>query len=104
METEIQVFDSEMHQWILSHYPKMPADCTSSVAVGFQNYLIVACGCKLKKIMSVLNCSNWWWYKAQPLPIGGKQMSAAIMGGCWHISSYGWSDYQSHVFSQTSLA
>ena len=94
--TAIQLWDSE---WNTQHYPRMPTGRQWSAAVGYQQYLIVACGYPYKDTVEVLDCSTHQWYSAQPLPVGGSFMTAVIISDYVYISSYHWSDGQSHVFS-----
>ena len=96
--TAIQLWDSEGHHWTTQHYPRMPTGRTQSAAVGYQQYLIVACG-NDKDTVEVLDCSTHQWYSAQPVPVGGVGMTAVIISDYIYISSYVWSDYQPHVFS-----
>ena len=80
------------------HYPRMPTGRAWSAAVGYQQYLIVACG-DLKGTVEVLDCSTHQWYSAQPVPVGGRGMTAVTISDYIYISSYSWSDSQPHVFS-----
>ena len=96
--TAIQLWDSEGHRWNTQHYPRMPTGRSSPAAVGYQHYLIVACG-NHKDTVEVLDCSTHLWYSAQPVPVGGRLMTAVIISDYVYISSYSWSDVQSHVFS-----
>ncbi len=96
--TAIQLWDCEGHRWNTQHYPRMPTGRTQSAAVGYQQYLIVACGSN-KDTVEVLDCSTHQWYSAQPVPVGGDRMTAVIIVDYMFISSYNWSDDQPHVFS-----
>ena len=96
--TAIQLWDSEGYRWNTQHYPRMPTGRTWSAAVGYQQYLIVACGSG-KDTVEVLDCSTHQWYSAQPVPVGGRLMTAVIISDYIYISSYSWSDSQPHVFS-----
>ena len=96
--TAIQLWDSEGHRWNTQHYPRMPTGRCQSAAVGYQHYLIVACG-DGKDTVEVLDCSTHQWYSAQPVPVGGYLMTAVIISDYVYISSYLWSDDQPHVFS-----
>ncbi len=96
--TAIQLWDSEGHRWNTQHYPRMPTGRESSAAVGYQQYLIVACGSN-KDTVEVLDCSTHQWYSAQPVPVGGGGMTAVIISDYVYISSYGWRGGQPHVFS-----
>ena len=95
--TAIQLMDSEGHCW--KHYPRMPTGRALSAAVGYQQYLIVACGYHYKDTVEVLDCSTHQWYSAQPVPVGGDAMTAVIISDYVYISSYRWSDGQPHMFS-----
>ena len=99
--TAIQLWDSEGHHWNTQHYPRMPTGRESSAAVGYQQYLIVACGYdgSDKDTVEVLDCSTHQWYSAQPVPVGGYLMTAVIISDYVYISSYAWSDGQPHEFS-----
>ena len=96
--TAIQLWDSEGHHWNTQHYPRMPTGRPWSAAVGYQQYLIVACG-DYEDTVEVLDCSTHQWYSAQPVPVGGHRMTAVIISDYVYISSYVWSDSQPHVFS-----
>ena len=97
--TAIQLWDGEGHHWNTQHYPRMPTGRAWSAAVGYQQYLIVACGYPNKDTVEVLDCSTHQWYSAQPVPVGGGLMTAVIISDYVYISSYGWSDGQPRVFS-----
>ena len=96
--TAIQLWDSEGHRWNTQHYPRIPTGRGQSAAVGYQQYLIVACGYDKDRV-EVLDCSTHQWYSAQPVPVGGSLMTAVIISDYIYISSYLWSDDQPHVFS-----
>ncbi len=96
--TAIQLWDSEGHRWNTQHYPTMPTGRAWSAAVGYQQYLIVACG-DYKDTVEVLDCSTHLWYSAQPVPMGGQQMTAVIISDYVYISSYYWRDGRPHLFS-----
>ena len=91
----ITVWDSGRGEW--AHpYPPMPIGRGLSAAVGYQNYLIVACGFSH---MEVLDSSSGRWYSAQSLPVGGNRMSSAVVGDHWYVSSFGcWKDGKRHIF------
>ncbi len=97
--TAIQLWDSESHCWNTQHYPRMPTGRSWSAAVRYQQYLIVACGYPNKDTVEVLDCSTHQWYSAQPVPVGGRAMTAVIISDYVYISSYVWSGGQPHVFS-----
>ena len=68
-------------------------------AVGYQKYLIVACGFPHRSDVEVLDSSSGRWYSAQPVPVGGRRMSSVLIGDCWYLSSYGeWEDGKKYVF------
>ena len=96
--TAIQLWDSEGHCWNTQHYPRMPTGRSLSAAVGYQHYLIVACGSN-KVTVEVLDCSTHQWYSAQSVPVGGHFMTAVIICDYVYISSYVWSGGWPHVFS-----
>ena len=58
-------------------------------AVGYQKYLIVACGVPYRSDVEVLDSSSGRWYSAQPVPVGGHRISSVVIDGCWYLSSYG---------------
>ena len=82
-------------------YPAMPSGRSSSAAVGYQHYLIVACGYKNGEVdtVEVLDGSSHRWYSAQPVPMGGRVMSSVVIGDHWYLSSYHWNDNKSHIFT-----
>ena len=82
-------------------YPAMPTRRSSSAAVGYQHYVIVACGDKNGGVdtVEVLDGSSHRWYSAQPVPIGGHVMSSVVIGDHWYLSSYYWNDNKSHIFT-----
>ena len=94
----ITVWDSGRGEW--AHpYPPMPTGRSKSAAVGYQNYLIVACGFMYMDTVEVLDSSSGRWYSAQPLPVGGHTMSSVVVGDRWYVSSFGfWKDYKPHIF------
>ena len=97
--TPIQLWDSKGHCWNTQHYPRMPTGRSGSAAVGYQQYLIVACGHYYKDTVEVLDCSTHQWYSAQSVPVGGQRMTAVIISDYIYISSYYWRDSRRHVFS-----
>ena len=94
----IQLWDSEGHRWNTQHYPRMPTGRAWSAAVGYQHYLIVACG-DHKDTVEVLDCSTHQWYSAQPVPVRGDLMTAVIISDYIYISSYYWRGGRPHMFS-----
>ena len=93
----IAVWDSGHGGW--AHpYPPMPTGRGMSAAVGYQNYLIVACGWKYRDSVEVLDSSSGRWYSAQPLPVGGYDMSSVVVGDSWYVSSFSWKDNRPHIF------
>ena len=97
----ITVWDSGRGEW--AHpYPPMPTGRGFSAAVGYQNYLIVACGftlqCHHMDTVEVLDSSSGRWYTAQPLPVGGNTMSSVVIGDRWYVSSLYWKDNKPHIF------
>ena len=94
----ITVWDSGRREWV-HPYPPMPTGRSMSAAVGYQNYLIVACGWRERDIVEVLDSSSGRWYSAQPVPVGGHNMSSAVVGDHWYLSSFGWwKDGKRHIF------
>ena len=97
-DTSITVWDSGRSEWVLP-YPPMPTGRAMAAAVGYQNYLIVACGTMYKSEVEVLDSSSGRWYSAQPVPVGGHMMSSIVVGDCWYLSSFvGWEDGEEHIF------
>ena len=97
-DTRITVWDSGRGEWV-HPYPPMPTGRIQSAAVGYQNYLIVACGVLFKSEVDVLDSSSGGWYRAQPVPVGGQRMSSVVVGDCWYLSSFGrWEDGKEHIF------
>ena len=96
----ITVWDSTSGGW--GHpYPAMPTGRSTSAAVGYQNSLIVACGFTDSAVdtVEVLDSSSGRWYSAQPVPMGGDEMSSTVVGDHWYLSSRNWKDGQPHIFS-----
>ena len=94
----IAVWDSGRSEWV-HPYPPMPTGRGWSAAVGYQNYLIVACGYPNRDIVDVLDSSSGRWYSAQPVPVGGRRMSSVVVGDRWYLSSFGfWKDGKKHIF------
>ena len=94
----IAVWDSDRGEWV-HPYPPMPTRRSQSAAVGYQNYLIVACGWLTMDIVEVLDSSSGRWYSAQPVPVGGRLMTTAVVGDCWYLSSFEkWKDDKEHIF------
>ena len=97
-DARITVWDSVRSKWDYP-YPLVPTRRGGSAAVGYQNYLIVACGFYNKSEVEVLDSSSGRWYSAQPVPVGGHQMSSVVVGDYWYLSSFGgWKDDKKHVF------
>ena len=93
----LTVWDSGRGEW--AHpYPPMPTGRPLLAAVGYQNYLIVACGLMHRDTVEVLDSSNGRWYSAQPLPVGGHIISSVVVGDRWYVSSFYWKDDQRHIF------
>ena len=98
-DTRITVWDSGHSKWV-HPYPPMPTGRSDSAALGYQNYLIVACGYPYKDVVEVLDSSSGRWYNAQSVPLGGCLMSSVVVGDCWYLSSIGrWKDRKEHIFS-----
>ena len=97
-DQKITVWDSGCREWVYP-YPPMPTGRSTSAAVGYQNYLIVACGNLKRDAVEVLDSSSGRWYSAQPVPVGGYNMSSAVIGDHWYLSSFGcWKDGKGHIF------
>ena len=96
-DTRITVWDSGRSEWV-HPYPPMPTGRAMAAAVGYQKYLIVACGVRYKSEVEVLDSSSGRWY-AQPVPVGGRMMSSIVVGDCWYLFSFGgWMDGKKHIF------
>ena len=93
----ITVWDSGRSKWV-HPYPLMPTGRSDSAAVGYQNYLVVACGFCDKSEVEVLDSSSGRWYSAQPVPVGGHVMSSVVVGDRWYLSSLFWKDEKEHIF------
>ena len=94
----ITVWDSGRNKWV-HPYPAMPTGRSLLAAVGYQNYLIVACGVPHRDIVDVLDSSSGKWYSAQPVPVGGHHMSSVVVGDRWYLSSFlNWNDRKKHIF------
>ena len=94
----IIVWDSDRGRWTNPH-PSMPTARSQTAAVGYRKYLIVACGFPGIATVEVLDSSTGRWYTAQPLPVSGCKMSAALVGDSWYLSSFGkWDDGREHIF------
>ena len=98
-DTRITVWDSGHSKWV-DPYPPMPTGRAWSASLGYQNYLIVACGpIIINDVVEVLDSSSCRWYNAQSVPVGGYLMSSVVVGDCWYLSSYGrWKDKKEHIF------
>ena len=97
-DDRITVWNSGRGGWAHPH-PPMPTGRSLSAAVGYQNYLIVACGYSHRDTVEVLDSSSCRWYSAQPLPVGGHIMSSVVVGDRWYVSSFGcWKDRKPHIF------
>lgn len=84
----VTVWDDGRREWIEAYTP-MPTPRSLSAALGYQKYLIVACGLFLKDEVEVLDSSTGRWHKAQPVPWSSWAISStAIVGDCWYISSH----------------
>ena len=97
-DARITVWDSGRSEWV-HPYPPMPTGRAFPAAVGYQNYLIVACGFPYRSKVEVLDSSSGRWYSAQPVPVGGQMMSSVVVGDRWYLSSFGgWKDKKEHIF------
>ena len=98
VDARITVWDSGRSEWV-HPYPPMPTGRAGSAAVGYQNYLIVACGGVYGSEVEVLDSSSGRWYSAQPVPVGGHCMSSVVVGDHWYLFSFGrWKDKKKHIF------
>ena len=96
----LRVWEGARGRWNQS-YPAMPTGRGWSAAVGYQHYLIVACGYKNRGVdtVEVLDGSSNRWYSAQPVPVEGYHMSSVIIGNHWYLSSSQWNDGNPHIFT-----
>ena len=94
----ITVWDRGCSKWV-HPYPPMPTGRSESAATGYRKYLIVACGYWYSDKVEVLDSSSGRWYSAQPVPVGGHQMSSVVVDDYWYLSSFGWwEDVNEHIF------
>ena len=97
-DSKIRVQDSGRNEWV-HPYPAMPTRRSEAAALGYQHYLIVACGLLHSDKVDVLDSSSGRWYSAQPVPVGGHCMSSVVVGDRWYLSSFGkWKDVKEHIF------
>ena len=96
-DARIRVWDSRRSEWVYP-YPPMPTGRAGSAAVGYQNYLMVACGLLHRSEVEVLDSSSGRWYSAQPVPVGGHLMSSVVVGDCWYLSSLLWKVGKKRIF------
>ena len=97
-DSKVRMWDSGHNEWV-HHYPPVPTGRPQSAAVGYRNYLIVACGYKHRSEVEVLDSFSGRWYTAQPVPVGGHRMSSIVVGDDWYLSSFGgWKDGKEHLF------
>ena len=97
----ITVWDSGHSEWV-DPYPPMFTICRVPAAVGYQKYLIVACGFPNMSDVDVLDSSSGRWYSAQPVPVAGLIMSSVVIDDCCYLSSYGmWEDEKEHILGPT---
>ena len=97
-DAKIRVWDSGHSEWV-HPYPPMPTGRPGSAAVGYQNYLIVACGYEYMSEVEVLDSSSGRWYSAQPVPVGACLMSSVVVSDYWYFSSFAsWKDRKKHIF------
>lgn len=97
-DARITMWDSKAKKW-RQRFPPMPTGRSHSAAVGYRNYLIVACGSYRTNEVEVLDSDSGRWYCAQPVPVGGHIMSSVVVGDRWYVSSFGgWEDLDKHIF------
>ena len=97
-DTRITMWDSGHSKWV-HPYPPIPTGRIWTAAAGYQNYLIVACGYPYMDVVEVLDSSSGRWYNAQPVPVGGHDMSSVVVGDFWYLSSFReWKDKKEHIF------
>ena len=97
----LRVWEGARGRWA-QPFPAMPTGRGGSAAVGYQHYLIVACGYNKNgavDTVEVLDGSSHRWYSAQPVPMRGYAMSSVVIGDHWYLSSYGWNDNNPHIFT-----
>ena len=97
-DDRFRVWEGSRRDWVYP-YPSMPTGRCLPAAVGYQKYLIVACGTPNRSDVEVLDSSSGRWYSAQPVPVGGHRMSSVVIGEHWYLSSYlEWKDEKEHIF------
>ena len=97
-DARIRMWDSDYSEWV-HPYPPMSTGRRLSAAVGYQKYLILACGDPHRSDVQVLDSSSNRWYSAQPVPVGGHRLSSVVIGDCWYLSSCKkWGDKKKHIF------
>lgn len=92
-------WDPDKKRWMSNGYPELRTGAASPAAVGYEKYLVVACGVAYKNTVEILDCSTHRWYRAEKLPMGGHFMTSVVVRKQLYISSYAWSDGKSHVFT-----
>ena len=78
-----RVWNSAHSEW--THpFPSMPSVHEIPAAVGYQKYLIVACGILHTDAVEVMDSSS-----AQPVPAGGHRMSSVVVGDLVFVFVWG---------------
>jgi hypothetical protein len=97
-DAKIRAWDDGSREW-LCPYPPMRTEHGLAAAVGYHNYLIVACGFQHKQEVDVLDSSSGTWFTGQQVPMGGHAMSSVVVDDRWYLSSFGgWKDETEHIF------
>ena len=74
-------------------FPEMPTPRHSSSVISYQKWLVVAGGQIRRESFSysnkveILDTLSRQWYEGPPIPSGCKDMSSAINGNMWYLSS-----------------
>ena len=97
-DKRISAWDKNQGKWV-HPYPPMPTAVHQAAAIGYLQYLIVACGGRDKNTVEMFNSKTNTWHSAEPLPMGGSMISAVLVDKCWYLSSFGqWEDGKEHIF------
>ena len=97
-DEKVRVWDCDLREWI-DPYPPMPTGRAMTAALGYSNYLIVACGFENRSEVEVLDTSRGRWYRGQSVPVEAHRMSSAMVGDHWYLSSFSvQKNSKNHIF------
>ena len=88
----LAVWDEGSRTWTRP-FPEMPTPRHSSSVISYQKWLVVAGGQIRRESFSysnkieILDTLSRQWYEGSPIPSGCKDMSSAINGNMWYLSS-----------------